>query len=417
MSDLEVGTSDGAGWWEWLGVRPRRGGGALSEVMADLVMWLRGSGYAVTTSRNVVRAGLRLGEWMTREGLTLENVDARVIAGLIRQDNAEHPCHRVSNESASAVVGFLESAGLIRISPAPADRQTAARICLDQWCACLAARDYGSSWVAKARRWVGPFLALLDEGVNGLCWQRVDATLANDYISTFTRDYSASTCQCVTTLVRHLLRWAYMEGLTPRDESIGVLSVRRSPRRLPRGIPPDQVEALKASIDASTELGKRDLAIIVALSRLGLRVGELAGLTLDDIDWREPCLSVTGKGGRLLELPIPVDVGEALVDYLRHRRSMPGERRVFLRVTAPQGPLHRTGITALVAARAEAAGLVGVFAHRLRHGAATQILTHGGGLEEVRQLLGHAQLASSLSYARLDVEPMRALAPAWKCLP
>lgn len=416
MDDLETKTDSGA-WWDWLGIQPRRDGKALACVMGDLVGWLREHGYAVTTSRNIARAGLRLGEWMTHARLTLDDLDADVIAELIAQDNAAHPSHRVANESTSAVVRFLESTGLMVIPPAHAESQTAAQACLEQWCASLIAQEYGSNWVAKARSWGGPFLDLLDDGMDSLCWQRADASLANSYVTTCTQGYSVSTRQSVTTLLRVLLRWAYVERYADRDESVGVLSVRRSSSHLPLGIPPDQVAALRTSIDTHAELGKRDLAIIVTLSRLGLRVGEVAGLRLDDIDWREPSLHVTGKGGRQLKLPIPVDVGEVLVDYLLHRSPVAGERHVFLRTTAPRGPLHRTGITAVVIARAEAAGLVGVFAHRLRHTAAAQILTNGGGLEEVRQLLGHAGIASSLSYARVDVEPLRPLAPAWGCLP
>lgn len=416
MDDLETNTDSDA-WWEWLGIRPYRDGKALARVMRDLAEWLREHGYAVTTSRNIVRAGLRLGEWMASADMTLDDLDAEVIAELIAKDNAAHPSHRVSNESTSAVVRFLESTGLIAVPSAHAESQTAAQACLEQWCASLIAQEYGSSWVTKARSWGGPFLELLDDGTDNLCWQRANASLANSYVATCTQGYSVSTCQSVTTLLRVLLCWAHVEGYADRDESVGVLSVRRSSSHLPLGIPPDQVAVLRTSIDTQTELGKRDLAIIVTLSRLGLRVGEVAGLRLDDIDWREPSLHVTGKGRRQLKLPIPVDVGEVLVDYLLHRSPIAGERHVFLRTTAPQGPLHRTGITAVVIARAQAAGLVGVFAHRLRHTAAAQILTHGGGLEEVRQLLGHAGLASSLSYARVDVEPLRELAPVWGRLP
>lgn len=416
MKDLETRTNDGV-WWEWLGIRPSRDGLALACIMGDLVDWLRENGFAVTTSRNIVRSALRLGEWMSTDGVPLIDLDSDVIAAMLATDNAAHQSHRVSNESTSAVVRFLTSAGHLTVLPSSARPRTAAQVYLEQWCAYLQAQEYGENWIMKAQKWAGPFLKQLDDDATGLCWDRADASFVNRYLVTCTQGYSVSTRQCVTALLRSLLRWAYIEGHTGRDASVGVLSVRRSASHLPLGIFPEQIESLKASIDARTLQGKRDLAIIVALSRLGLRVGELAGLTLDDIDWREPSLSVTGKGGRRLKLPIPVDVGETLVDYLQHRRPVAGERHVFLRVTAPQGPLRRTGITAIVSARAEAAGLEGVYAHRLRHTAAAQILTHGGGLEEVRQLLGHAQRASALSYARVDVEPMRALAPIWGRLP
>lgn len=264
---------------------------------------------------------------------------------------------------------------------------------------------------------MGPFLRSFEDKTDRFRWEEINAAGANEYVNGFGLKYSASSCQCTTALLRGFLSWAYVEGFTSEDESVGVLSVRRSSSGLPRGVPQQDVEALKASIDTSCEVGKRDFAIIVSLSRLGLRVGELAALELEDIDWEQSLLTVTGKGNRILTLPLPVDVGEAIVDYLRHRSPQDGHRHVFCRILAPQGPLTKGGVTDVVTSRAKSAGLEGVYAHRLRHTAATEILTRGGSLEEVRQLLGHTQQATSLAYARVDVEPLRPLTPVWGLLP
>ncbi|WP_259678366.1 tyrosine-type recombinase/integrase [Arthrobacter oryzae] len=171
------------------------------------------------------------------------------------------------------------------------------------------------------------------------------------------------------------------------------------------------------AVDPGGPTGSRDMAIIVMLARLGVRVGEVAGLTLDDINWREPSLRVVGKGGRVLILPMPVDVGEALVAYLRVRRAEPGERGVFIRSLPPFKALNRAGVTEIIFKHARLAGLEGVYAHRLRHTAATQILAGGGNFRQVQELLGHAGLASSMTYARVDMVPLRPLAPSWGNLP
>lgn len=247
MENLETRTDDGA-WWEWLGIRPRRDGMALACIMGALVDWLRENGFAVTTSRNVVRAGLRLGAWMSQAGVTLNDLDLEVITAMIATDNTAHPSHRVSNESTSAVVGFLKSAGYIKPPAVSLQLQSAAQVCCEQWCESLKVQEYGTNWIAKARSWVSPFLKLLDDGTKNLCWQRANASSTNNYIVTCTQGYSVSTRQSVTALVRALLRWAYVEGHTGRDESIGVLSVRRSASHLPLGISPEQLESLKASI-------------------------------------------------------------------------------------------------------------------------------------------------------------------------
>ena len=416
MSD-PVGNGVGDQWWAGLGLRPVRDGGALKGLMGELLDWLVTQGYARTTIHNIVRAALRLGEWMARDGLNLSDLGPESVADLVRADNAAHPSHRVSNESASAVGRFLQSTGRLAVAGHVPEPVSVARSCLEAWCASLVDAGYGRSWIDKARTWVGPFLDLLDDGDGVLDWQRVDAQLTNDYVLNFSARYSSSSSQCLAALLRALLSWAATEGLTAHQNCEAVLSVRRTPSRLPMGIPADQVKRLRESIDTSLPPGKRDLAIIVLLARLGLRVGEVAGLTLEHIDWHQPSLQVVGKGNRRLVLPMPVDVGESLVDYLRVRRAEPGERHVFVRCLAPLRAMSSTAVSNVVSTRAKTAGFEGIYAHRLRHTAAVGVLAGGGDLETVRQLLGHAAAASSLSYARLDYEPLRQLAPVWGQLP
>ena len=112
-----------------------------------------------------------------------------------------------------------------------------------------------------------------------------------------------------------------------------------------------------------------------------------------------------------------VSKGETLVDYLRVRRCDPAERSLFVRSLPPLQALHRTGVTEVVSKHARLAGLQGVYAHRLRHTAACQVLAGGGNIRQVQELLGHASLASSMTYARVDTESLRGLAPSWGRLP
>src|SRR5437867_2937564 len=89
---------------------------------------------------------------------------------------------------------------------------------------------------------------------------------------------------------------------------------------LPRALDGDQVAALLASCDPRTRTGRRDLAILTLLARLGLRAGEVAALRLDDIDWRRGEITVRGKGNRQDRLPLPADAGQRIVDYLHDGR-------------------------------------------------------------------------------------------------
>jgi integrase len=146
---------------------------------------------------------------------------------------------------------------------------------------------------------------------------------------------------------------------------------------------------------------------------LGLRCGEVAGLTLDDLDWRAGELVVRGKRSRIARLPLPWDVGEALSDYLRHGRPSGFGRTVFLRSQAPIGPLSGDGVSEVVVRASERAGIGSVRAHRLRHTVATELLRRGAGLVEIGQVLRHESVAVTATYAKVDRAALSQLALPW----
>jgi site-specific recombinase XerD len=176
----------------------------------------------------------------------------------------------------------------------------------------------------------------------------------------------------------------------------------------------EQVRALLASCDPETSCGVRDFAILKLLVGLGMRRGEVAVLALDDIDWRSGEIAVRGKGKRCERLPLPIDVGDALVKYLRDWRPASAEgRSVFVRVKAPHRALTPAGISQVVLAAGDRAGLGRVNAHRLRHTAATELLRAGAPLVEIGQLLRHRSQQTTAIYAKVDRERLRALARPW----
>ncbi len=404
------------GWHER--IRPRRDAGPLAAVMTDFIDWLVTQGYAATTQRNLVRAAARLGSWLAAEGVRLGNLEAACVFRLVREDNEHHPEHRSANENVSAVVRFLQETGRLQPSPATTQRQGAAEACLTAWLRFLEVEQgQGASWLDKARRLGEQFLGLVEDEGGDLHWERVDVVMVNEFLVRAVAGYSSSTAQSTAALLRGLLTWAADNGWVRDGIAEGVLSPRRIRAGLPKGLTDSQVTALKDAVDRDSVTGKRDWAIIVMLARLGVRVGEVAGLRLDDLNWREPSLRVVGKRGRVLVLPMPVDVGEALVDYLQVRRADRGERAVFIRCLPPLTALHRAGVGDVVLRYGRLAGLDGVHAHRLRHTVACQVLAGGGTLRQVQELLGHANQASSLGYARVDMAPLRPLAPSWGRLP
>jgi integrase/recombinase XerD len=220
--------------------------------------------------------------------------------------------------------------------------------------------------------------------------------------------------QTVTAL-RSLLVYLHVEGEIGRPLAGAVPAVAGwRMAGLPRGLEPEQVQGLLGACDRGTANGRRDFAILTLLIRLGVRAGEVAALTLDDVDWRAGQITVRGKGDRSERLPLPADVGEAIADYLHHGRPQRAQDRALLvRVKAPLGALSSTGITGVVLHAARRAGLGDVRAHRLRHTVASQTLRAGGSLPEIGQLLRHRHMSTTAIYAKVDREALREIARPW----
>ena len=147
--------------------------------------------------------------------------------------------------------------------------------------------------------------------------------------------------------------------------------------------------------------------------RLGLRVGEVAALRLDDVDWRAGEIVIRGKGRRTDRLPLPVDVGTAVAAYVRRCRPRTETRGLFLRVHAPHRPTGSGALKSAVRAACRRAGVPEIGTHRLRHTAASQMLRRGSPLSEIAQVLRHRHLDTTAIYAKVDRVALREVARPW----
>jgi integrase len=238
-------------------------------------------------------------------------------------------------------------------------------------------------------------------------WGRIDAAIVNAYVAERGRPYGVVARAHIVGSVCCLLRWALSTGRLERDLSAGILKPAGTRRSLPRGVDVDQVAALLGVCDPATAIGARDRALVIVLVRLGLRAGEASRLRIDDIDWPNGLLKVTGKG-REHTLPLPVDVGLALEAWLRLRPPAL-DRAVFVRMKAPHQMMTVNGLSGVIARLSDLAGIDRIRAHRLRHTAAMHVLASGGSLTEAKELLGHAYTATTMTYAKVDLASLRAL--------
>jgi site-specific recombinase XerD len=226
---------------------------------------------------------------------------------------------------------------------------------------------------------------------------------------------SANTTKLFVTALRSFLRFSFIEGLTARDLSPAAVSVARRHRSsLPMGVDQKTANTLLGSCDRRQRKGRRDYAVLLISLRLGLRAGEVAGLRLEDIDWRAGEVVVHGKGRHEDRLPLPNDVGEAVAAYLkRGRQNGTVHREVFLRALAPIGPLGASGVSAIVRHACARAGVPVIGAHRLRHTLACQLASAGAPLSAIAEVLRHRVISTTTEYARVDVEGLRTVAQPW----
>jgi integrase/recombinase XerD len=225
--------------------------------------------------------------------------------------------------------------------------------------------------------------------------------------------HSRANAANLASALRSFLRFLHLEGLAAAPVAQAVPAVaNRKGQGLPRALPPATVARLLASCDRRTRLGRRDYAMLMLLARLGLRAGEVASMSLDDIAWRAGELTVHGKGGQDDRLPLPSDVGAALAAWLRLRPRV-ATRAVFLRANAPVGAISPRGVAWAVYNACDRSGVPRAGAHRLRHSLATQMLGAGASLAEVGQVLRHARVATTAIYARVDDRALDALVVPW----
>jgi site-specific recombinase XerD len=264
---------------------------------------------------------------------------------------------------------------------------------------------------------VGRFL----EGQFGSSEVRLDQLTAPDVIG-FVQTEAArlrhpKQAQVMTTALRSFLQYGRYCGDIVIDLHASVPTVANwSMTGIPRSISPDQVRSLLGGCDRQDATGRRDYAMLLLISRLGLRASEVVNLTLDDLDWTEGAIRIRGPAQRVDHLPLPADVGAALVDYLLHARPDCASRNVFLRSRAPQRALLGPSAVSCIVLRAlRRAGIDSPTkgAHLLRHSLATQMLGGGASLGEIAEILRHRNPQTTTIYAKVDLVSLQTLTLAW----
>ncbi len=203
-------------------------------------------------------------------------------------------------------------------------------------------------------------------------------------------------------MLRTFVRFLFRTGITERDLSASVPWIASARfDGLPKALDASTVAALLNSCNRRRPVGVRDYAIFTLMVRLGLRAIEISRMQLEDVDWRAGVFVVHGKGGRRALLPLPGDVGEALVDYLRFGRPVSSCRTLFLACRGEPTGISRQAVVLISQTACQRLGIPSVGGHALRHTAATNLLRHGASLREVAEVLRQSDGATTGIYAKV----------------
>jgi integrase/recombinase XerD len=240
-------------------------------------------------------------------------------------------------------------------------------------------------------------------------WEEATIEDFQNYLSSLqSRGLSARSRARRLSALRQFFRFLQREERLPANP-VELLDSPRLPLKLPKVLGEKEVEALLAAVDATTPQGQRDAALLEVLYATGLRVSELVGLTLKQVDLRRGVIRPLGKGHKERLVPMVPQAVDKLKQYLNEGRPLllKGKDSRFVFVNRRGGSLSRQGFWKILQRYARLAGLGRISPHTLRHSFATHLLARGANLRVLQLLLGHADLATTQIYTHLDVERLK----------
>ena len=391
--------------------------GSLLTYVQAFVEQQRDQGYAAASVKESTRLVKDFAGWLDQRGIDGPSLSATHVADYLDDRWLRHRRHRSDAFTLHGFARLIAPEGYQASSKPEAVTTPALRtlqefeqyLLRERGLAVATIRLYGDS--------VGRFL----ENAFGDAEVRLDQITAVDVIRFVQADaarlHHPKRAQVMTTALRSFLRYGRYRGDIVGNLDACVPTVANwSMTGIPKTISPSQVQSLLATCDQESASGIRNYAMLLLISRLGLRASEVVGLTLDDLDWTEGTIRIRGPAQRVDCLPLPADVGTALANYLCQGRLACSVRNVFIRVHAPRRALRGPGTVSCIVRRAlQRAGIDSPTkgAHLLRHSLATQMLGAGASLGEIAEILRHRNPQTTTIYAKVDLVSLHALAIPW----
>ncbi|MFC5835947.1 tyrosine-type recombinase/integrase [Nonomuraea insulae] len=390
----------------------RRKPGLLGPQVEGYRAWLVRRGYTSGTVRNMLTDLGRVGRWLEDTQLQVDQLDEERMTAFLAARRQAGQRWIPGPRAMVPLLTYLREAGAIVVEQPSA---TPLEILLVQYRSWMVReRGLAVATVLRYEKTARRFLREQAMTKNAFAPEALTGADINAFLLRECDRISAGSAKGRVAELRSLLRFLYLQGIISSPLGTAVPPV--GGWRL-AGVPPTitaaDIQIMLNGCDRSTPVGVRDYAIMLLIARLGLRSIEVARLELHDVDWRAGELIIRGKAGRQDRLPLPAEVGEALVAYLSAGRTSEGTRRLFLTCRAPRRAIRADLVGDVVERACHRVGLPTVGPHRLRHALAGELLRRGAGLVAISQVLRHQDLATTALYAKVDLASLRQVALPW----
>ena len=390
--------------------------GPLSEHFDAYAAAVADQGYAHHSIRQQIVVIADFSRWLKHKHMDVQALDSKVVDRFLRHRHRPQRVRRGDPKTLQRLLTMLRQTGVVKPDQPPVSDTAQSRIVAEFRCYLLQERGLPPSTLLNYVPVIEQFLSeRFHRSAPNFALLR--APHVTGFVMRHAHQLSPMRAGLMVTALRSFFRYLRHRGAIATDLAGCVPTVPNwSLSTLPRFLPAATVERILECCDRTTSVGRRNHAILLLLARLGVRAGEVVGLSLDDIDWSTGQIAIRGKGGKSAQLPLAADVGAALAAYLRHDRPRSATRRVFLRHRAPLvGFGNSSTICSLVRRALKHAGVESAHtgAHVLRHSLATSLLRQGGSLDEIGELLRHQSPNTTAIYAKVDVTALHTLALPW----
>lgn len=387
--------------------------GPLSPYLTVYAQRLHDEGYAIQSGQLQLRMLGHFGRWLDRRDLGADEVDSSTVERFVGSLRKSGKLRRGDTAALARMLRMLRPDQ----TGTPPSPPTAGQIVLEQFQLYLRQeRGLSEATVTHYTPIVKTFLAeRFPSDVPD--FHQISASDIAGFIQRQAERITTKHASTVVTALRSFLRHLLYRGAINTDLAACVPTIATwSLSTVPKFLPAEQIQRVLDSCDRDTTTGKRNYSILLLLARLGLRACEVVALTLGDIDWEAGLITVHGKGQRMAQMPLPVEAGAAMADYLRNARPACSSRRVFIREKAPlAGFANSIAICSMVDRALKKAGVESAHrgAHVFRHSLATDMLKQGASLPEIGALLRHCRPDTTAIYAKVDLRSLRSIALPW----